>query len=593
MSEKPDTTNNDSGILRPIYYQPGKLIFHVHGNLRQSPIMVDKLMGWAGEVVSKEWNNKKASSIKISPTTPDINDYVFDFDPINRLNLRKKSSLYKRQPKSIGNKGRYKSPPGKMPPPFSLVFAKVESIEWPLFLTDSKHRGSKEVRKVQAEALDELLDIAILLDNRRGEAPVKLEVVSPNWLYSGGSFEDPGSTGGPGGKPSPVNKTDTGKYHIAPRLDLFLDSSEFKKLRAGINKDDLGTGVVVAILDTSYTKENLVKKYHEKFDTHPILKKLLGDSDSNGQLQIHTDSTDSTDSDVESYLPDLKIDGHDYDMTDHGLFVAGIINTIAPAAELHLYQVLNKHGLGDLSFIARALDDVLKNFLGRRLVINLSLTMNMPLEEGHLKAEDDLGVGRAILERRPWWLVPKDSKLFNWLIKWLSKLPWFRNSWFQRQAHPFEWICDLIYALDSRVIAAAGNDAKNRNQRPRALYPAAFDRVLGVGALADDTGSVVAASYSNLADEPTKVGITAFGGEPGIGNGILGVFLKPFPDGSDNDNGWAWWSGTSFATPVISGSTAAVLSEKAPGTTTEDAIKVLIKAQGLTTDKGNSLAEYI
>jgi len=238
-----------------------------------------------------------------------------------------------------------------MPPPFSLVFAKVESKEWPVFLTDSKYKESKEERKEQAKALDELLDIAILLDNRRGESPVKLEVVSPNWLMSGGSVENPGTTGGPGGRPSPVIDTDTGKYHIAPRLDLFLDSSEFKQLRAGINKDDLGTGVVVAILDTSYSKEKL-DKYHNKWKSHDILNSLLGNSGSSGQLHLHLDSN------VDSYLPKLLIAGHGYDMTDHGLFVAGIINTIAPAAELHLYQVLNHHGLGDLSFIAGALDDV-------------------------------------------------------------------------------------------------------------------------------------------------------------------------------------------------------------------------------------------
>lgn len=585
MSEKIVRSKNEPVFLRPIYFQPGELIFHTHGNLRLRRKMVQELMRWASDIVGKEWDNEIASSINIF-TSPNIKDDVFDFDPIDKRDSKKYKSAYVKQAKLSASQlehinefrdveGRYKSPARKMPPPFSLVFAKVESEKWPKLFTKSGEPEPEDIAKEQAKALNELLDIAILLDTKRGEAPVKLEVVSPNWLYSGGRVEDPGSTGGPGGRPFPVNDLITSEHKFAPLISKFSSSTKFMDLGTGNNQEELGNDVVVAILDTSHKKEDL-DRYHNTWKSHPILNSLLGNSGSNGKLRLHPDPA------VESFLPNLKIDGHDYDMTDHGLFVAGIINSIAPKAELHLYQVLNKYGLGDLRSLARALDKVLDEFQGKRLVVNLSLTMNMPLEKGHLKAKDDLGVGRAILKRRPWWLARLVSKVFNWLFN--KELLCCCDSWFERQAHPFEYICDLVYALDSRVIAAAGNEAKNR-KRPGALYPAAFDRVLGVGALAKDDGTVVAASYSNLADKPTNMGITAFGGEPGEKKGILGVFVGPFPDGIDNENGWAWWCGTSFATPVISGSTAAVLSRMPQGATTEDAIKVLFDAQGLTTNK--------
>jgi len=578
MSEKSDKFKH----LRPIYFQPGKLIFHAYGNLRDRPEMIQELMRWANEVASSEWSNKIASSIYVSAT--DSIDDIFDFNPIDKFDPEKQGPLYesraniqRRQAEqtdvSIASKVRYEPPPLKIPPPFSLVFADVEKENWPEFSTDSNRRETDDEANAQAKALIELLDLVILLDNRRDEAPVKLEVVSPNWLMSG-SIEDPGGTGGPGGRPSPVDDSDTDKYHILP---IPANNSALPQSFGKVSEDDAGNDVVVAILDTSYSEKKL-KEYHGKWKSHPILNSLLGDSGTNGQLRVHTDLA------VESYLPDLEIAGHDYDMTDHGLFVAGIINKLAPKADLHLYQVLNKHGLGDLRSIARALEKVLNKFQGRQLVVNLSLTMNMPLERGHLKANDDLGVGRAILKRRPWWLARLVSKVFNRLFG--KELLCCCDSWFERQARSFEWICDLVYTLDARIIAAAGNEARNKNQRPGALYPATFDRVLGVGALADDNVSVVPASYSNLADKPTNMGIATFGGEPGQKKGILGAYVGPFPDGSPNENGWAWWSGTSFATPIVSGITAAVLSDiraTSPGAVMEDAFSVLYGAQELWT----------
>jgi hypothetical protein len=102
--------------------------------------------------------------------------------------------------------------------------------------------------------------------------------------------------------------------------------------------------------------------------------------------------------------------------------------------------------------------------------------------------------------------------------------------------------------------------------------------VVGVGALPRDIqgkphgpGPVKTANYSNLADNKPDNGFVTLGGEEGVENGVVGLFLGRFPvnvgphPNKDrriklehvkyraNRRGWAWWSGTSFATPIISG----------------------------------------
>lgn len=543
-----------------LYFQPGQLMFHAHGNLNSSPEAIQKLIAWANGITSS-----KGINVSVSDTV--MEDSVFDFNPVLTTDLYLKSATMQKQAmlkRDVDESGQnelqpkpglsYESPPVRVPPPFSLVFANVTSDRWPQLPIQA------DQEKQLAEASNELLDLILELDDIRGEAPVNLEVVSPNWLMSGGP--EPGGTGGPGGKPSPARKVDIDKHHFRLRPHKV---STLPQIVANVSNSTGGSDVVVAILDTSYPanrKENIYNTWVRDIATdktpHPIIESLFG---ANGCLTIHPDPT------VDRYLPGTTIHGHDYDMTDHGLFVAGIINSIAPQADLHLYQVLNKYGLGDLRSIARALKEVTNAFQDRNLVVNLSLTMNFPLDHKHLQPNDFYRLGQKILSQKPWWLARLVVSLFNWIVG--KPMLHTCDSWFDRQARPFEWICDLVYTLESRVIAAAGNNAQQGAGRPLALFPAAFDRVFGVGALSKnippDRKRVQNARYSNLADRPPRKGITTLGGEEGVGNGVLGVYIGEFPNDTTgkqqkNDYGWAWWSGTSFATPIITGVTAVALS---------------------------------
>ena len=83
----------------------------------------------------------------------------------------------------------------------------------------------------------------------------------------------------------------------------------------------------------------------------------------------------------------------------------------------------------------------------------------------------------------------------------------------------------------------AGNDRRsneNNNIKPPARYPVAFDSVLGVGALAkgipaNSTDPYTTASYSDLSDQPGDVGVVTLGGESGVNNGVLGLYIGEFP----------------------------------------------------------------
>src|SRR5262249_7716102 len=68
-----------------------------------------------------------------------------------------------------------------------------------------------------------------------------------------------------------------------------------------------------------------------------------------------------------------------YLMADHGLFVAGILHTIAPDAALGMIRVLNDYGAGYLTSLIRGLQR-LDLVSARPLVVNLSLTVHVPVQ---------------------------------------------------------------------------------------------------------------------------------------------------------------------------------------------------------------------
>jgi len=107
-------------------------------------------------------------------------------------------------------------------------------------------------------------------------------------------------------------------------------------------------------------------------------------------------------------------------------------------------------------------------------------------------------------------------------------------------------------ADDAVLVAAAGNDGTSDAQ-----YPAALKGVLGVGALTVDGSN--RAPFSNFG---AWVDCSA------VGEDVFGPYVKglggplPGPGGIQTPfEGWATWSGTSFATPWVAGRIAGRIAQ--------------------------------
>ena len=87
--------------------------------------------------------------------------------------------------------------------------------------------------------------------------------------------------------------------------------------------------------------------------------------------------------------------------------------------------------------------------------------------------------------------------------------------------------------------------------------------------------------------------MTTLGGEEGAENGVLGIYLGEFPDHTSNETKWAWWAGTSFATPIISAVTAAVLSSMPPGSAARQAITTVRNAKSANPTDNNEAVLFV
>jgi len=193
------------------------------------------------------------------------------------------------------------------------------------------------------------------------------------------------------------------------------------------------------------------------------------------------------------------------DISGHGLFVAGLVYAVAPASRIHLIRVLDEFGQGDAFTLAAAVLEFTVRMIAARAnnqvdgaVVNLSL--GIPLDAPMVSNGYDLEDCVSEIARR-------------------------------------------IARSDILVAAAAGNDswALPISQIKSAQLPARDDLIIGVQA--SNIGGA-RACFSNRGD------IAA----PGCG--LLSLAIK---DPSDNPCGYAYWAGTSFATPLVSGLAALML----------------------------------
>jgi len=251
------------------------------------------------------------------------------------------------------------------------------------------------------------------------------------------------------------------------------------------------------------------------------------------------------------------------DISDHGLFVAGLIHSISSASEIHLIRVLNDDGCGTLNTITSAIFSFSRQMTHdqgnlNNIVINLSLGIHIPDEFARLLHST----------KAKWDLLPKDLVTFTTAI-------------------------NTAYSKGAVIVAAAGNDSPGKDLNGVTIpvmpmqYPAAYEVVIGAAA---SNMEGISSCYSNQGDVAAPGG----NGGPNLpsatpvpGSDITCVSRAstwniPSPSGipmtcatmkdcpyglisfSQKVTGapsLIFWAGTSFSTPLVSG-LAALAYEK-------------------------------
>ncbi|GHO44773.1 S8 family peptidase [Ktedonospora formicarum] len=273
---------------------------------------------------------------------------------------------------------------------------------------------------------------------------------------------------------------------------------------------------------------------------------------------------------------DQMITGRDLDgkmygfgMPDHGLFVTGIIRELAPDADIEYVRVLNDFGGGDCYTLINTLEWIHGrmsridprtgqpgDLYDKPVVINLSLVM-----------------------------TPSDENLYAY---WHTSNGGYSQSDALSMAYdlatlraPLHRAIQRVEACGAVIVGAAGNDSHTPDMPGRIgpRYPAAFPEVLAVGAVDREAE---AACYSNYPKLPAqRYGIATYGGGMPTRKDIarddvdalIGLYSStsypategknpPTPDyPAPNNNAWAYWSGTSFATPIVSAVAARLLEQ--------------------------------
>ncbi len=392
---------------------------------------------------------------------------------------------------------------------------------------------------------------------------VMILTANPDWI--GGITGDVIIKGGPGTGPRPARNVAIENALYSGYDNIFADCDQ---------RQHHGEGVTVAILDTAPTVETLTAVLATKDRACDLLRQL------DPQLTIHN---------LDQHAPHEghRLEDYNYPMSDHGLFVAGIVHSIAPQAKIHLIRVLNDYGVGNLAALLDGLRLAQELGANMPLVINCSLTLNVPPGQATNLTNIQVPHGHSLLEKlqgRQACALVVDS------------------------VFPLASICELLAPNEDSpakivIVGAAGNDSLplNRGNHRQAGYPAALDTVVGVGAIGVDGEPLKFSnnSDSNLsAQKIEQAGLATFGGDDASsGKPVLGIYTAEyFPDfGGPNANGWAYWSGTSFAAPIISGIAALGL---ACGLPPNDVLSQIFKAAqpptipGLDTVIGDTLDIY-
>jgi subtilisin family serine protease len=330
----------------------------------------------------------------------------------------------------------------------------------------------------------------------------------------GSPFGIAGSPFGIAGSPFGIAGSPDGGAAAPAPSSAYWDQWAFESTRAGSSLT--GNGTVVGVFDTSPFHVNSEPTVNFSITPAPFNLTLVNPTPSRINQPLATPG---------------------FSIKEHGLFVAGLVHGVAPDSEIHLIRVLDEYGCGDVFQLARAIHEFNRQFHEDKIpmnqvVINLSLGVAKPHGEN---AE--------------------------------------RPAWANRSAVSLETALLASYHRGAVIVAAAGNDSDidpdTNGARVSMHLPAGYDYVIGVAASNQDRQYTC---YSNIGD------IMAPGGEAEWNSASSScqpktmeclnekIDSKNCPWGlislyDANASGYAYWVGTSFATPLVSGIAAQGLGD--------------------------------
>jgi Subtilase family len=354
--------------------------------------------------------------------------------------------------------------------------------------------------------------------------------------------------GSPGSVPVPVTKK---PLRDTPGYREYIPRDPALRARAS------ATPIRVAVLDTHWdyaTSRRRAEAFRASQNNQQLINTIDALRESMQDVSAYNAEWDSL-RPYHSGFAAAAVEPGSYPMPDHGLFIAGLIHSMAPHAKLSYQPVLDDRGAGDLSVLLVGLQNAIAGKTeDEPQIINLSL--------GFLPHPARLPAA--------WYGLPRphdpDYLYSDLLAGGRNQQRWVTTNRedVDRTVHLLQVglreLARYLRLNNCLVVAAAGNDslleAETGHVRMEPRLPARFESVLGVAATTNRPTEP--APYSNLGDERALGDhVATFGGsindreQPE--DGVVGIYAGDFPDGARNETGWAYWSGTSFATGIVSG----------------------------------------